>query len=794
MNITRHRVPFWAFGLTSLVLFVVITYVYALFLTPVDGIGFRMNQGMCVVTTLQSGGSAESAGIEPGDIILKVDNRPLQGNELPDIIKSYKAGDTVLYEVSRGDIRKEFIITLKSLWSQNAFFYFAYYILILIVSITSLIIIYKRPFDQTAKLFFIYIQLFAMAQNLRFLSPDHYYAIFASILFIFSFNLVGVVLLHFHLLFPRPVPSFKKFTGFLNTLYLIGGTIALILAMLFIQRNVAGSEQAVEVFDDFSRLSISWMAITLTMALIVVIYQFYSARYISAQRQQRLVLIGSVFGLLTPILYGIFYEFINRLEREMYLPNALEWTNGIGTYIMTTFLAFAIFKYRFWNVEIFVRKTIFYGLATFTIILTYFTLLNVIDNLLEFTSGSVHLVLLGISIFIFLLFRDLIQRSIDRLFDKEKYDPAKVTVRFEKHLAGLYEPAELAAEIMLFLKDIFHFKTFLFAIHSHNRHHSIAQVWGVDIDDIPDEIEITEEMESLVRQSEIFSMEEISRYPSWQEKVRGELLVPLVTEGKPFGFFVLGPKSSEYSYSLQDISLLSHLGNRVINLFEVAAMYRKDLDHQLLLERERTRIAKDFHDDVGASLTRISILSEMINTNLPDQQIVRKYLQNIADSCREVTQDMAQIIWALSPKHDNLEGLIAFIRRYTKEFLDPAGISCQFLLPEAANVARLGAEIRRNIYLCIKEGLNNIVKHSRANEVLVAVALENSNMLISLKDNGHGFDTDKIGEPGNGLLNIQKRMKAVGGSAAISSIMGQGTEIILNIPFPGHTILAGKIH
>ena len=148
------------------------------------------------------------------------------------------------------------------------------------------------------------------------------------------------------------------------------------------------------------------------------------------------------------------------------------------------------------------------------------------------------------------------------------------------------------------------------------------------------------------------------------EITNAELIVPLVKEDQPYGFFLCGQKKSEKSYSMQDIRVLSLIAKRVIALFQTAQLYQKDLDRQLMLERERARISQDMHDDVGASLTRISILSDLAKNKTEVAGETKQWLGQISDTSRDVMEEMNQIIWALNPKNDTLEGLIAYIRRF----------------------------------------------------------------------------------------------------------------------------------
>ena len=140
---------------------------------------------------------------------------------------------------------------------------------------------------------------------------------------------------------------------------------------------------------------------------------------------------------------------------------------------------------------------------------------------------------------------------------------------------------------------------------------------------------------------------------------------------------------------------------------------------------------------------------------------------------------MSEIIWAMSSSNDSLANLIAYMRSFAAEFLEHAHITHQFYIPETIPNIKLSGGTRRNIYLAVKESLHNVVKHAKATEVIVEVKVHR-NMTIMIKDNGKGFDQEKVRLFGNGLKNIQKRMMSVGGNADISS--NNGTIVFLDIP------------
>lgn len=202
------------------------------------------------------------------------------------------------------------------------------------------------------------------------------------------------------------------------------------------------------------------------------------------------------------------------------------------------------------------------------------------------------------------------------------------------------------------------------------------------------------------------------------------------------------------------------------------------LEKEQAVDQERARISSDMHDDLGSGLSTIRLLSEVAKRKIQDPTQTRE-IERISETAGEMVDKMSEIIWAMSSSNDSLANLIAYMRSFAAEFLEHAHITHQFYIPETIPNIKLSGGTRRNIYLAVKESLHNVVKHAKATEVIVEVKMH-KNMTIMIKDNGKGFDQEKVRLFGNGLKNIQKRMISVGGNADISS--NNGTIVFLDIP------------
>ncbi len=211
------------------------------------------------------------------------------------------------------------------------------------------------------------------------------------------------------------------------------------------------------------------------------------------------------------------------------------------------------------------------------------------------------------------------------------------------------------------------------------------------------------------------------------------------------------------------------------------ALYRYRVRRLLELERVRTRIASDLHDDIGANLTRIAILSEVANAQLQDDHPhIESPLSSIAQISRESVASMSDIVWAINPRRDHLIDLVQRMRRLASEIFAGGKIEYEFLAPETDDL-RLGADVRRNVLLIFKEAVNNVVRHSNCSTVGIELQIERSWLVLRVKDNGRGFDPSAPGE-GNGLMSMRRRTESLGGELELKSIEGKGSQVTLKVP------------
>lgn len=207
----------------------------------------------------------------------------------------------------------------------------------------------------------------------------------------------------------------------------------------------------------------------------------------------------------------------------------------------------------------------------------------------------------------------------------------------------------------------------------------------------------------------------------------------------------------------------------------------EQLERQNAVEKERARIAKDIHDDLGSRLTRMMLLGQRVQEDAasPDKLIV--HARKMVDSAVNTMQIMDEIVWAVDPQKDTLNGLVGYIGQYANEFLEGTHIRCRLEMPVQVPSVVIPAEARHELFLALKEALNNAAKHAQASEVHVALRIFDSTVTIVVEDNGCGIRNGHSDRKGSGLENMVKRMEKLGGECRITTAPGAGTKVQLTL-------------
>jgi ligand-binding sensor domain-containing protein/signal transduction histidine kinase len=206
------------------------------------------------------------------------------------------------------------------------------------------------------------------------------------------------------------------------------------------------------------------------------------------------------------------------------------------------------------------------------------------------------------------------------------------------------------------------------------------------------------------------------------------------------------------------------------------------LEQQHAIEKERTRIAQDMHDDLGARLSEIVLLSELTHRREAKPEQVHAMTGKISAAARDLVDNLDAIVWAVNPKNDSLNKFVQYLSECIPMYLEPAAIRCLFDVPSKLMDCPLSSEVRHNLFLVVKEALHNVVKHAQASEVRISLCVQNETLCLRLEDNGKAFPSQNDSAFGNGLLNMKDRVHRIGGQLNLESTPGKGTGILIRIP------------
>ncbi len=249
------------------------------------------------------------------------------------------------------------------------------------------------------------------------------------------------------------------------------------------------------------------------------------------------------------------------------------------------------------------------------------------------------------------------------------------------------------------------------------------------------------------------------------QQVWGALFVGMRTEFKPLSYL---------SFSESNIDMFESLAG-------IISAMTLQLEQREIMEKERNRIARDMHDDIGAELSKISVTCGALKKEFGRDEMLIKELETIKTSTEAIVNNIGNIIWALNPINNNIENLLAYLREYAYDYLEMHSIKSSFLFPINFENTLLAHEIRTHIFMIIKEVLHNIVKHAKATCVSINISIGANKFFCIIRDDGNGFSEPKKSNFGNGLRNMQQRITEIGGHLNIQSQPQKGTVLTLEV-------------
>ena len=218
-----------------------------------------------------------------------------------------------------------------------------------------------------------------------------------------------------------------------------------------------------------------------------------------------------------------------------------------------------------------------------------------------------------------------------------------------------------------------------------------------------------------------------------------------------------------------------------------------ELEQLHALDQERARIARDMHDSLAADLTRIAVLADAAQRQPGGERSDGAQWSKAGDLARGLVDGIGELIWATNPRNNSLDTLAAYLRAYASELFEACGVPCRFEFPDEVPPIPMAGEVRRHLFLAVKEALNNVVKHAKASQVVLKFCVGEAQVEVAIEDNGCGFAAEPspaTGLPsgklpvsgGNGLRNLRERVEAIGGRCVIESTAETGTAIWLAAP------------
>jgi ligand-binding sensor domain-containing protein/two-component sensor histidine kinase len=217
--------------------------------------------------------------------------------------------------------------------------------------------------------------------------------------------------------------------------------------------------------------------------------------------------------------------------------------------------------------------------------------------------------------------------------------------------------------------------------------------------------------------------------------------------------------------------------------FVVLALYRRK-SREAGLWQERVRIARDLHDNLGAGLTHLAMVSDQVRQQAHQPHAIEILAGRLTDSARELTRTMGEIIWMTDPSKGTLRSFVSFLTSYAERFFSGTSLRLRFEIPADIPDVTLPDDLRRSLFLVIKEALNNVVKHAHASELRIQLQVAEQELHLSFEDNGRGFSKITVGTDCRGLVNMKERLRDLGGHLRIESVVGQGTRVVARVPLP----------
>jgi signal transduction histidine kinase len=229
--------------------------------------------------------------------------------------------------------------------------------------------------------------------------------------------------------------------------------------------------------------------------------------------------------------------------------------------------------------------------------------------------------------------------------------------------------------------------------------------------------------------------------------------------------------------------LQKKVAERTLQL-ETQITERQRTERQRIVEQERARVAQDLHDDLGAGLTEVNMLTTLARSPNTSGDEKSHYLDELNETARRMVTSLDEIVWAVNPRNDTVASLASYFGSYSQRLLDLAAISCGLDVAEDLPDYPLDPKFRQELFLAFKEALTNVVRHSEAKKVWLRISVREGALLVAVADDGHGVSSAERKAGDDGLANMHERLRALGGSCEVQSDPKNGTTVRFEAPLP----------
>jgi len=274
--------------------------------------------------------------------------------------------------------------------------------------------------------------------------------------------------------------------------------------------------------------------------------------------------------------------------------------------------------------------------------------------------------------------------------------------------------------------------------------------------------------------------EKVNRAINNLEVERGNKEISLLNQQQKTKAAEVARENLTRNFFIGVVMLVAVIAFLLLYIHNGSKVQKLKAEKQLALQNERQRISSDMHDDIGSGLSTMLIYINMLKMELRDNEDI-KNVDRIAILGTGIVEQMKEIVWSLSPGNDRLDSLLLFIRQYVVMLFEPLAYNVNVVFPISIPDVELKSEVRRNIFLCVKESINNIIKHANATSVELNVQIIKPVLIILIKDNGKGLPIAEENISGNGLKNISRRMNMINGKSDIFNEGGAVVRLELNL-------------